>query len=64
MAIGRVSLGPLVRTVVAATRQELDGLVTAAIADGWQPIGNPSELRVGGKQQPDRAKWMQGMRKG
>lgn len=63
MAVGPALMESLVRTIVAATRERLDALVAAAVAEGWKPIGNPGELRVGGKQQPGREKWMQGMRK-
>lgn len=54
---------PIVRTVVAETLEDLEVQVQRAIAQGWTPIGNAVELRVGGQQQPGRAKWMWEMRR-
>jgi hypothetical protein len=53
----------LVRTLTAPSREDLAGLVKSESAKGWAPIGNPAPLHVGGQPQPDRAKWMQFIRR-
>lgn len=51
----------LVRTVVADSEAELRAKVAAAEREGWQPVGNPSRLLVGGQPSGGRASWMWAM---
>jgi hypothetical protein len=53
----------LVRTVVASTEDELRALVERESGKGWEPVGNPSHLLVGGKPAEGRAAWMWAMEK-
>jgi len=51
-----------VRTLTAPSQRELERLVQLAIAQGWQRIGNPSEITLGGRMEKPR--WQQPMRRG
>jgi hypothetical protein len=53
----------LVRTVVGESKADLEAKVEAARADGWQAIGNPSRLVVGGRSAEGRGSWVQHMRR-
>ena len=53
----------LVRTIVSATEVELRSKVEAARADGWQAIGNPGHLLIGGAPAKGQASWVQHMSK-
>ncbi len=53
----------LVRTVVGESKADLEAKVMAARREGWQAIGNPNHLLVGGRPAEGKASWVQHMSK-
>lgn len=53
----------LVRTIEGKNKADLEAKVEAARADGWQAIGNPGHLLIGGAPAKGQASWVQHMSK-